>query len=108
MSDVAHDPADLPAEIAETYERFVTALRTGDLEAASRIAPSVPLSAGEPGQETGPLHPSAFQTDERNHRLLAWYVRGEGTLLRSGVGWYVVATGEQGCQIVEAGLKPID
>jgi hypothetical protein len=109
MSDPPHDPAVLPAEVADLYEQFIGAMRVDDLGTASRLAPSVPLTAGEPGEETGPLYPAAFRTDERHHRLLAWYPRAEGqVLLRSGVGWFVVAPGEHGFKLVDAGLKPID
>ena len=109
MSDGPRDPKTLPAEIAEVYERFTVAMRAGDLKAAGRLAPSVELTAGIPGQETGPLHPEAFKTDERHHRLLAWYRQADGqVLLRSGVGWYFIAEGQHGYELVKAGLKPID
>ncbi|TQN42907.1 hypothetical protein FHU33_2318 [Blastococcus colisei] len=109
MSDPPRDLESLPTEIADLYERFVGSMRAGDLQAASRLAPSISLTAGEAGQETGPLHPQAFQTDEAHHRLLAWYPRAEGrVLLRSGAGWFVVAPGGDGYEIVDAGLKPID
>lgn len=107
--DPSRDPAGLPAGIVNLYERFIAAMRAGDLSAASRLAPSVPLTAGKPGDETGPLHPEAFRTDERQHRLLAWYPRPEDrVLLRSGAGWFVVAPGQHGYVLVDAGLKPID
>ena len=109
MSDPPHDPATLPSEIVDLYEQFIGAMRADDLEVASRLAPSIALTAGEPGQETGPLYPAAFRTDERHHRLLAWYPRMEGqVLLRSGAGWFVVTPGEDGYEFVNAGLKPID
>jgi len=109
MSDQPYDPATLPTEVVGLYKQFVGAMRADDLEAASQLAPSIPLTAGKPGQETGPLHPTAFQTDERHHRLLAWYPRAEGQiLLRSGAGWFVVAPIEHGYELVNAGLKPID
>jgi hypothetical protein len=109
MSDPPHDPATLPSEIVGLYEQFVRSMRDGDLEAASRLAPSIPLTAGEPGQETGALHPEAFRMDERHHRLLAWHRRAGGQiLLRSGAGWFIVAPSEHGYEIVKAGLKPID
>jgi hypothetical protein len=109
MSDPPRDPGTLPAEIVGLYEQFIRAMRADNLEAASRLAPSIPLTAGEPGQETGPLHPEAFKTDDRHHRLLAWYPRAAGQiLLRSGVGWFVVTPSDHGYELVNAGLKPID
>ena len=109
MSDAPRDPAALPAEVIDVYEQFIGAMRSGDLEAASRLAPSIPLSAGEPGQEVGPLYPEAFQKDDRHHRLLEWYPRGEDQfLLRSGAAWFVVALSEHGYELIDAGLKPID
>lgn len=109
MSEPPRDPATLPAEIADLYQRFISSMRAGELETASGLAPSVPLTAGEPGEETGPLHPGAFRTEERHHRLLAWYPRAEGQiLLRSGAGWFVVGPTDQGYVLLDAGLKPID
>jgi len=100
---------EAPPEALEVYERFVAAMRDGDLEAAQELAPGVALDAGHAGEETGPLHPDAFDSDEGAHRVLSVRRTGpDSYLLRSGVGYYTVERGDDGYRIVEAGLKPID
>jgi hypothetical protein len=107
-ADASADP-QVPAEALEVYERFVESMRAGDLEGAQQLAPGVELAAGHPGDETGPLHPDAFTSDERHHRVLSVQQLGpDRYLLRSGVGYYTLERGDGGYRIVEAGLKPID
>lgn len=101
--------SDVPPEVLEVYERFVEAMRAGDLDGAQELAPGVELAAGQPGEETGPLHPDAFTSDESHHRVLNFRQTGpDRYLLRSGVGYYTLERGDDGYRIVEAGLKPID
>jgi hypothetical protein len=109
MPDPLQDPSTLAPEVKDLYQRFIIAMRKNDLNEATRLAPMVPLTSGQPGQESGPLHPGAFLRDGDHHRLIGWRARAGGhLLLRSGSGWYVVAPSGPAYEIVDAGLKPLD
>jgi hypothetical protein len=107
----AEDETTLPEPVRELYERFVEALRAGDVETAHALAPDVAIETeGWPYEdETGPINVDAFAGDPRLHRVMGWEETGpERYELGSGAGWYTIERVGDDLRIVEAGLKPVE